>query len=83
MLDIDYLGEVSNPHGLPGLHGQPAARRGTARYGSIFAVQNYVVSETLVFSAIPDTPAWPPTERAMSQRPRRCGQSSESSWLSQ
>eukprot|EP00965_Chrysotila_dentata_P109292 3612343-Pleurochrysis_carterae.AAC.1 len=24
----------------------------------------------------------PPTERALSQRPRRCGRSSESSWLS-
>eukprot|EP00965_Chrysotila_dentata_P254061 6211746-Pleurochrysis_carterae.AAC.2 len=34
------------------------------------------------FFEIPDTPAWPPTERALSQRPRRCWRSSESSWLS-
>eukprot|EP00965_Chrysotila_dentata_P251799 6210276-Pleurochrysis_carterae.AAC.1 len=31
---------------------------------------------------IPDTLAWPPTERALSQRPRRYGRLSESSWLS-
>eukprot|EP00965_Chrysotila_dentata_P262553 6214602-Pleurochrysis_carterae.AAC.2 len=35
------------------------------------------------FSEIPDTPVWPPTERALSQRPERCQRSSESSWLSQ
>eukprot|EP00965_Chrysotila_dentata_P183965 6074276-Pleurochrysis_carterae.AAC.1 len=74
MLDIDYLGEP------------PAARRGTwsitAKYGSIFAVQDAVISETFVrFFWILDYPVWLPTERILSQRPRRCGRSSESSWL--
>eukprot|EP00965_Chrysotila_dentata_P102316 3377723-Pleurochrysis_carterae.AAC.2 len=45
MLDIDYLGEVNNPDGLPNLYDQPSAVRrgkwsGTARYCSIFAVHD-------------------------------------------
>eukprot|EP00965_Chrysotila_dentata_P247820 6207981-Pleurochrysis_carterae.AAC.1 len=71
MLDIDYLGELNNPDGLPGRYDQR-----TAIYCYIFAVHDAVVSEPFVTFRMPcvfETPRYPgmapPTERALSQRP--------------
>eukprot|EP00965_Chrysotila_dentata_P146988 4852518-Pleurochrysis_carterae.AAC.3 len=88
MLDIDYLGAVNNnPDGPPGgLHDQarstshpPGGERGRELRSTVASSQ----FTTLVFWRSRYLVVWPPTEKALSQRSRRCGRSSESScWLS-
>eukprot|EP00965_Chrysotila_dentata_P044953 1493591-Pleurochrysis_carterae.AAC.1 len=59
MLDIDYLGKVNNPDGLPGLYDQSsprtrylAANRPTENVVGNCEIRQYLRS----FSEIPDTP---------------------------
>eukprot|EP00965_Chrysotila_dentata_P194626 6176483-Pleurochrysis_carterae.AAC.1 len=72
MLDTDYLGELNIPDGLPGLYDQPVRQRspGTRYLAASRPAGNVVKNcEILPFFVIPDIPVWPPTERALCQRP--------------
>eukprot|EP00965_Chrysotila_dentata_P007244 234962-Pleurochrysis_carterae.AAC.1 len=90
MLDIDYQGEYPSDSAVrQSSHGTwyLAVSRPTGNVVGDCEIRQYLRSSRHfyfwnVFSEIPDTRAWPPTEKALSQRPRRCGRSTESSWLS-
>eukprot|EP00965_Chrysotila_dentata_P140211 4635444-Pleurochrysis_carterae.AAC.1 len=87
LLGIDYLGEVNDPDGPPGLYDQSGpstwyvdARIPGRERGRELQSTSVPPQFTKLIWRSPDTRVWPPTERALSKRPWRCGRSSEGSW---